>query len=371
MLVKKITLEEFYTDLLKLVPYKEEQDKPFKKRLERCLSEYESLISQLRINGVDVDPDTKKEISAICKQIKNAVRSSLGGAPSTAFRQIGNLFVEIKKRSPKIDLRELVKSINVGDSFYRVRKMDLPCGVRRKELFHIPIPSRGMVKSYRYSSPGYPCLYLSGSIYGCWEEMRRPPMFQCAVARFKNEETLNIIDLTIPVKADMAKDFYQKLMPLIMACMIKVSDDNAIYKPEYIVPQLLIEWILRTRSSRDYKGVKPIHGVKYHSTQLNKEFEFPIEKMENYALPVFSVDPQKRYCPKLCEAFSLTQPTNNENEKLKEGYDKDPGVYDGDPDEQKEHNYLYSDFGRLEERLKRSDKFPLKKINYKDGTDKT
>lgn len=121
--------------------------------------------------------------------------------------------------------------------------MDYVYKIEPKEMFHIPLDMRGIVKTQRYSTSGYPCLYLGESIYGCWEEMRRPPMIKCAVSRLECSLKLNIVDLSIPSEIDMTNPAYQRLIPLIISCMVPVENHNDTYKPEYIIPQLIIEWV--------------------------------------------------------------------------------------------------------------------------------
>lgn len=90
--------------------------------------------------------------------------------------------------------------INMGPSFYRMRAFTDRIGISYRDMFHIPLDKRGIVKTQRYSILGYPCLYLGCSVYACWEEMRRPPLDTCMVSRFEQSrpETLRFIDLTIP-----------------------------------------------------------------------------------------------------------------------------------------------------------------------------
>ena len=147
--------------------------------------------------------------------------------------------------------------------------------------------------------------------------------------------------------------------------MISVDDVNATFKPEYIVPQLLIEWILKNRQFKLGEEKRKIHGVAYLSTHLNKDFEFPIDTFINYAIPVFSVNTNNKYCYKLCNTFSLTTPTTNDLEKLKCGYGIGWWIEGLSPEEELQQNYNTSDFGNLEGRLKDETKFKLEKINCK------
>lgn len=322
-------------------------------------------ITNLQLAGTPLDMETIESVTFICNKIKDILFNTLKGMPSTSFTQIHRLLNGFYGEPKKIDIQATLLTLSPNKNFYRMRIMESIKDIDRSELFHFPITQRGIVKTQRYSSPGYPCLYLGKSIYGCWEEMRRPPMHQCAVARFENECELYFINLTIPSVEQLKKSSFLKLIPLVITCMIRVDEVNATFKPEYIVPQLLIEWILKNRKFKLEEEKKEINGVAYLSTHLNQDFEFPMSTFINYAIPVFSVNMNNKYCYKLCNTFSLTNPTTNDLEKLKGGYVIDGGVIGLSPEEVLQQNYKTSDFGNLEERLKDETRFALGKINWK------
>lgn len=360
-----MTIEELHNNLHILLPFKEDKGKPFQKRLKICLDKYLGWVANLLLSGNPLDKETVEAVTFICNKIRDIVSNSMKGMPSTSFTQIHRLLNGYYGEQKKIDILATLLTVPPNIDFYRMRIMESIKDVDRSELFHIPITQRGIVKTQRYSSPGYPCLYLGKSIYGCWEEMRRPPMHQCAVTRLKNEGELYFIDLTIPSVEQLKTSSYLKLVPLVIACMIRVDEVNATFKPEYIVPQLLIEWILKNRKFKLGDEKKEIHGVAYLSTHLNQDFEFPMNTFINYAIPVFSVNPNNKYCYKLCNTFSLTSPTTNDLEKLKCGYGIDGGILGLSPEEEWQQNYNTSDFGNMEKRLKDETKFKLEKIKSK------
>lgn len=361
-----ISPEEFYNEVMTLLPYTENPSGHFRKRLSSALKKYNELVRQLLIDGNHVESQILEDIGYIINKLNNIVENSMKGLQSTAYYQLQNLFRgEVRHPNKKIDLNNVLTSVESGHNFYRIRQMGYVFDVRRSELFHIPFDKRGIVKTQRYSTPGYPCLYLGESIYGCWEEMRRPPMHACAVARLTNTTEAVYLNLTIPPKEDFVDPKYLTLFPLMISCMIRVADDNATYKPEYIVPQLLIEWVLKQR--RDKKSSDTlIHGVMYTSTHQGSDFDFPAKKCINYAIPAFSVDMKTLFCKKLCQFYHITAPTTNELEKLKQQYDIDLGTYDEHTAEEiKLESYKASDFGQLEERLKDETKFPTEALNPK------
>lgn len=352
-----MNIDKFHKDISELLPYRKDKELDFRKRLNNALKKYIQVASDNKL-----DDNTQKSISEICKKLKIIVNNSLKGLQSTASIQLQNLIYGKKGDASKISLANMIITIKVNSDFYRVRQLPSIYEIEVKDLFHIPLSKRGIVKTQRYSIPGYPCLYLGKSIYGCWEEMRRPPMHTCAVSRYQNITELNCIDLSLPSKDKLRLPECQKLIPLIIACMIPVANDSDTFKPEYIIPQLIFEWFLKNRRLFG----KTIHGIAYTSTHLNDEFFFPHDKFINYAIPVFDVNEKHKYCKKLCSIFQLTKPTTNDIEKLKCGYDIDGGIIGFKNEEEKRlYNYHSSDFGNLEKRLSNKDNFPLQIVTYK------
>lgn len=347
-------IDRFYSKIMELLPYKSPKVAPFRSCLNYALKKYNELVSEY----VD-DEVTKQDVSYITKKLDGVVKSYLEGLHSTAFSQLQFLIYGKKNVTAKIDIGSTILTIEKGADFYRMRQNELHQRCEAKDVFHIPLTQRGLVKTQRYSAPGYPCLYLGESIYGCWEEMGRPPMHLCSVSKLQNLNDLNLIDLTIPLKIDLLTKSCICRLPLIIACMIPVRNELDNFKPEYIVPQLLIELVLKNRKK---KG-KVIHGIAYTSTHRNNEFEFPNSKFINYAIPTFDVLLANAiYCKTLCGLFKITNPTTNDLEKLKSGYGtKDRRIYGND----EEYNYESSDFGNLEERLNNDNNFPLKDVSYK------
>lgn len=181
--------------------------------------------------------------------------------------------------------------------------------------------------------------------------MNRPRMSDCWVSQLKNTQEVCLFDLRVPSLQSFLGNFenYILLFPVIIACMPPVINPNDIYKPEYIIPQLLTEWIIK--NGKD--------GIYYTSTHKKSYFDYPDDKYENVAMPVKDPIMSNRYCSKLKSVFKITQPLNNEIEKLRQRYSIDAGHYGLDEEGQKEENYRLSIFGNSEKRLSNTDYFDL------------
>ena len=237
-------------------------------------------------------------------------------------------------------------------------------------MFHIPFDKRGQVKTQRYSMPGLPCLYICESVYGCWEEMGRPNLNLSFVSQLELQETIHLLDLSFPYverwtdAGGKQRMFYDlQRIPLIIASMIKVKNEADVFKPEYIIPQLIMEFV----ANRNNKGRAGYAiGVYYTSVHNHDDFHFETSdmrnKLNNIAIPTQSTLKGK-YCKILCELFTITKPTCDELEQAKTaGYQINMKKSDA-----ASSNYSYSNsvFGQLEKRLGNRGIFPLYKMRYK------
>lgn len=210
-----------------------------------------------------------------------------------------------------------IGKIERGTTFYRARKGQAVF-FKRSDLFHLPFELRYKVSTQRYSIPGFPALYLGDSAYVCWEELERPDIKELNFSRFclKNDD-LKIIEILRPEdflsnikEISMADGIhhilqYLAIFPITMVCSIRVEYNDAPFKPEYIIPQLLMQFVT--------DGNK-FDGIKYPSTRINYAL---IEKVPayNYVFPVREIN-EKGYCERLIRNFSLTEPTSIEFESM-------------------------------------------------------
>ncbi|WP_438336298.1 hypothetical protein [Klebsiella pneumoniae] len=237
--------------------------------------------------------------------------------------------------------RPLSTICNSESPLFRVRRSDNVLK-ERKELFHIPFENRHLVGAMRFSVSGLPCLYLGSSIFVCWQEMGKPDFDKLYISSFKTDEQspdLMILDLgysltsavrTTPMdyfflweeedlefeeedgenennsKIPLLNKIVSKLVawPLVLACNYSKTYINANFHKEYIIPNLLMQWISSNRN-------KNISGISYRSTKIlnqkNKGIGLNIiipPKMEN--IPPDFVG----HCPILKETFTMTNPVS-------------------------------------------------------------
>ncbi|EIX1850834.1 hypothetical protein ACNJ8R_000111 [Cronobacter sakazakii] len=215
-----------------------------------------------------------------------------------------------------IDLNDIC---NHSNPLYRVRKSEKFIE-KRNELFHIPFKLRHLVNAQRYSVAGLPCLYLGTSLYICWQEMGKPDFDKLYISAFKSEPTgnekliLNFASELLNSSLSLRKDdifrttseeiliSYLCLWPLIIACNYIKTQPDAAFTQEYIIPNILMQWISRKEKS-------PIIGIAYRSTKITsiKHSDLAI----NVVIPPKATYKQmtnSSYCPTLIKTFTLTKP---------------------------------------------------------------
>lgn len=183
-------------------------------------------------------------------------------------------------------------------SYFRIRKVnEKQEKFERNEMFHIPLNKNHLIGPERYSMPGYPCLYFATQIELCWYECGKPDRFYVYKFEIPNgvNNTLKLIDFSQKLcelkhsficwfNNEKDKDKVRKYLlkylytyPLRAACSVTVEHPEGRFKEEYIIPQLLLQWI---RKDKDF------YGVKYESCKLSDE----VRRIGGYNLVLLTKD---------------------------------------------------------------------------------
>jgi hypothetical protein len=185
-------------------------------------------------------------------------------------------------------------------------------------MFHPPFQLRHKVKTQRYSIPGYPSLYLGSSLYICWEEMGRPPFDKVFSVRLETARPLRVLDFgyapriiadiirplvttnaAVPTAPDLrlqAVTFW----PLVAACSVRVLYRDEAFKPEYIIPQLLLQYVKEDTHNNN------IDGIRYFSTHFGNPAG-SLALASNFVLPV-KTNGATGLCTTLRPLFRMTEP---------------------------------------------------------------
>ena len=217
--------------------------------------------------------DFIRDVDALSKLVIDVLTDSYRCYPDDAFQKLKNFFEADEcyylNMLPQLDVNQL--------TLYRIRK-DSFDKTKDGEMFHIPFEKRHLVDSQRYSIPGYPILYLAGSLFTAWCEMDKPELDGLSFVgfKFKNEEFF--VDLGYPYHSATIWEWYSLFVmyPLLMACMVRVKNPSAPFKPEYIMPQLM------TKLVREHG--RQLAGIAYMSNKLPENY--PLNSISSRNLAV-------------------------------------------------------------------------------------
>lgn len=283
----------------------------FRSFLHAKFEEYLQLIGKILPDGFEI-PEFKIKISPartntiqrkFIEYLKDTIDLYFQGKPSDAYKKFSEA---MDYRTANYKRILTLRTFSVNEDFYRIRLEAGNYNLSPLEMFHIPFQDRGKVPTHRYSIPGFPSLYLSKTLYVAWEETQRPDLDMFYSVRFKNVKEIQVLDLTVTDwgENNLNKHAYRylTLWPLIACCSIKVQNHNHSFKPEYIIPQLLLQWIREKRN---------IDGIIYSSTHIDNRKIIPEGEFYNLVLPV-KEDKDEGYCKKLLETFEVSHPISKQ-----------------------------------------------------------
>ncbi len=241
--------------------------------------------------------------------ISLCVHDALCGLPSEAYRQMESFFVANDMHY--INLLPMIE-IPLNFSFYRMRRS--PCA-EQKKLFHLAFEERYKVKSMRYSIPGYPMLYLAGSLETSYSEFfKDDDRHEFTYAKFQNTELLRFVDMGFPriINPDPFEMYcFFTFFPLFVACSIDVEHDEGSFKPEYIVSQILTQFVKMHAEKEDPDS--KIDGIAYLPPEILRGASVDSIYSKNFALVVQGASLAKGYDDFLAKKFLMTMPIRVDN----------------------------------------------------------
>lgn len=352
-----MNVEDLKREIEAMFPCKYENE--FIQELSNTFKKYIDIVSCLD----NIEDGVLNSIKDLCKRLIDVLKKYYDGRRGEAFM----LFSAIMNGNKNIEdgLFSSIGNVNIDPDnyFYRTRERRIGVEFTILDMFHIPLNKRGIVSTQRYSSPGYPCLYLGNSVYSCWEEMRRPVFDNLMFSAYKVKYAFKVFDLRIPDESDYNDTELIKTInriPLVLACSFVVKNTTDVFKPEYIIPQMLIETIISNsrqiiQSEKSILDPDVIWGVIYTSTHLNKDFPYGKQYLENIVLPVVETDGKLNYCQYLASLFEISYPLCYEYESLKENTTRtfwEESDREKTDEEKIKKQYNQSKMGFLEEKLK-------------------
>jgi hypothetical protein len=262
--------------------------------------------------------DEASKIEKLCGLLKAAIHEYMRGLPHKAYSHLDEGI-----RSVHAEFSRCISS-DVDHPFlnelYRMRKEHEPgTTFAKRDLFHIPFDERQKVTRQRYSIPGLPCLYLGGSLYICWEELRRPKFESIHVARFQVApgQRISVLDFMqrppnmaagVKTTTALANELPHLLngfsalavcWPLMARAAIRRKHGDAPFIAEYVIPQLILQWITDNNEP-------DLDGIAYSSVSCKTHVTYPA-LIGNFVFPAKEIAPAG-HCPRLCRKFAMTIP---------------------------------------------------------------
>lgn len=199
---------------------------------------------------------------------------------------------------------------------YRVRRGAASDPIGLGGIFHLDAEHAHLASASRYSLHRVPSLYLSRALFTAWRETGEPDQNACWISRFalRDGASFRVLDIgyTPELIADMVRracvdqqrrltptgEFvvaYMLAWPLIAACSARRADGPGPH-PEYVLPQLLLEWVA---SGEDFIGIRyfSTRAIESESGLFKQNYVFPAKRMGS-----------RGYSPVLCDALRLTEP---------------------------------------------------------------
>lgn len=280
--------------------------------LEKRIDEYVKRVEELNLEYISISRE-QEEVNPLVKikdYLIEIIRLYLSGNIEEAYNKF-SILINMNRHH----IENLMLHIENGEEvFYRVRYSEKEIS-SKEEIFHVPFDKRHLVSTMRYSIAGVPCLYLGNSIYDCWLEMDKPELNKLYISKFKNTESISIIDFAItldtlykePTIHDQNPNQYTfnkvnsflTIYPLILACSFKKLNENAKFNIEYILPNMLLQWISREKEH--------ISGIRYFSTKMHHK-RYDSIGINIVFPPKKNKDSLKGFCPYLKNLFSFTAP---------------------------------------------------------------
>lgn len=320
-----IILTDFLNELRKEIPIHQNDDN--KSFLDFIESYYNKICSKIeKIDSEQLEAIANSwgwnaeqlclKFDYLTRMIVKTVRIMNDGKPASAYNFLKSKVLSIDLDNSGARYIDYFSSYGlINTNFYRIRKSD---GNGKKfevnDLYHIPFELRTEIKPQRFSILGYPSLYLGTSVYICWLEMGQPSISDVYVSRFKQNESVSLVDLCVldeftdlSIQGESQRAFrFLITFPLIAASLVKVKKTESPFKPEYIIPQLLLQFI---------RNDKMIDGIMFTSTKiLDRNYNYDW-RYRNVVIPVFS-NKESGYCEKLRKKFIISKPIQIEESPI-------------------------------------------------------
>ncbi len=292
---------------------------------QQYIKEVKDHADALNALGLIVDDELPFLISQM-GAINDALEAYLKGQPAKAYNFIAK-WMDDNRNAYQILQPNYAQYEDQVVSLYRIREIKSEEIITEpKNMFHVPFEKRHKIKRYRFSIPGYPCLYAGSSVYASCQELNGVSLSNiCAILLKPTEKNIKILDFGITPKRiaacirNIVKDGNQHILqreqnckdikarilmwPMQVVSMLEVLYKEEPFVPEYIIPQLLLQYI-----QDDKYGNQVISGIRYYSTKCHIQND-NTRLGCNYVFPVKTIKKQG-YCASLINLYHASDLIN-------------------------------------------------------------
>lgn len=310
------------------------EGKDFQKELNELFELYQQKVF-ITIN----DENTQKDIKIICDGLIETIQQYYLGLPHKAYNKFNEVMEKLMENPLKIYQKSGNSVFQFNDPLvlFRLRNVTNNISYKRKDIFHTPYSLRAKVSSCRYSIAGYPSLYLGTSLELCNKEINgRLKTKNTIASKFKVERNsvnnghtdIKVIELAIKpqdfitnennnqinqriygnhrlfdtnllLDSDI-KENYLLWYPLIASCSFIRANKNDAFSSEYIIPQLLMQWIRMCSKPKTLYGIRYFSCVSNYNSDLGFNYVFPVSGKCNKN--------NNDFCEVLSQSFKLSDP---------------------------------------------------------------
>lgn len=247
-----------------------------------------------QLQGSTAHLDLFDELDRVTYMLQDVIVQAFKGFPVMAY-----LAMEKELTADNCHLLQLMPQVIGRLRAYRVRPGR---HTDRREMFHVPFECRTKCAASRYSIAGYPSLYLAGSLQTAMREIgaEKGQEYSAVYLRSTNSER-TLLDVSLAFSADYFWEQYALVLfyPLIAACGMRVRTPADPFRPEYIIPQILMQ-VLRLHSNQ-------IIGISYTSSRM-ATCSMPTHRDSNYVIFVRGAETESGWSQELADDLEMTDP---------------------------------------------------------------
>lgn len=240
--------------------------------------------------------DVINDVEFIARKTLNILNYLLCGFPASAYIELEHFLNRHSFHYSKL-LPQLIVKEHDNRQFFRIRRGLFD---KHADLFHIPFELKHIIQTERFSIPGYPVLYLAGSMNGALHAVvKNKKWLNFSYVKMKSKKDLCFIDLGFPSITPLPFELFSHIIfyPLFIASSVEVEHKKGCYKIEYGLPQLLTQYV---------KNFLIFDGISYLPPQIEKPYGIDDFEAKDFAVIVRNASLPKGFDYNLISSMKMS-----------------------------------------------------------------